>query len=210
MKSRDDFDDMFVTEQIKKIVPKGDRMDRRSKKTRESILQSFGSLLEKRSYDRITVQEIIDDADVGRATFYAHFPSKDDLLKTTCVDLFDHVFPTPSKQEKEDIFKDSHAEKDEITHIFFHLKKNKYNLLTALLRDGNTLFLCYFREYVDRYIAANLLKQKQHSGTIPESFLYRHISTTFMDLVQWWIDDGAKREPEEMAEIFFTVIHPVL
>ena len=185
-------------------------MDRRSKKTRESILQSFGNLLKKKSYDRITVQEIIDGADVGRATFYAHFPSKDDLLKTTCVELFDHVFPTPSKQKKKDDFEDLHVETDEITHIFFHLKKNKYNLLNALIRDGNTLFLFYFIEYVDRYIAAHLLKKKRHSRDIPESFLSRHISTTFMDLVQWWIDDGAKREPEEMAEIFFTIIHPVL
>ena len=56
-------------------------MDRRVRKTREALYSAFISLVVERGYDMISVQDIIDAADVGRTTFYAHFKSKDELLR---------------------------------------------------------------------------------------------------------------------------------
>jgi AcrR family transcriptional regulator len=67
-------------------------MDRRQKKTREAIFNAFSELLSKKHYNQITVGEIIELADVGRATFYAHFETKDFLLRELCAELFCHVF----------------------------------------------------------------------------------------------------------------------
>lgn len=55
-------------------------MDRRTRKTQEALYSAFISLIVERGYDVITVQDIIDAADVGRTTFYTHFKSKDELL----------------------------------------------------------------------------------------------------------------------------------
>jgi AcrR family transcriptional regulator len=56
------------------------RTDRRVERTRQLIRTAFRSLLEERGYEALTVQEIIDRANVGRATFYAHFDNKDELF----------------------------------------------------------------------------------------------------------------------------------
>ena len=67
-------------------------MDRRQRKTRAAIFSAFTTLLEKKNYSSLTIQDIIDEADIGRTTFYAHFETKDELLKAICTDIFSHVF----------------------------------------------------------------------------------------------------------------------
>src|SRR5260370_6047850 len=56
-------------------------MDRRSARTRRALHEALISLILRKGYDGITIQEIIDEADVGRATFYAHYRGKEDLLR---------------------------------------------------------------------------------------------------------------------------------
>jgi AcrR family transcriptional regulator len=56
--------------------------DSRAARTREQIDSAFVMLLHRRSYDNMRVSDIARKAGVGRATFYAHFISKDDLLRS--------------------------------------------------------------------------------------------------------------------------------
>lgn len=56
------------------------KVDRRVQRTRKLLQDALLSLIRERGFEALSVQEIIDRADVGRATFYAHFDNKEDLL----------------------------------------------------------------------------------------------------------------------------------
>ncbi|MBF6171744.1 TetR/AcrR family transcriptional regulator [Nocardia blacklockiae] len=73
--------------------------DRRVRRTRRALHEALIGLMLERGYARVTVQDILDRADVGRSTFYAHFRNKDDLLVGSSTDYLrravaDTVSPT--------------------------------------------------------------------------------------------------------------------
>ena len=61
--------------------------NRRIRRTHRSLHSALMSLILEKNYDAITVQQILDRADVGRSTFYAHFDGKDELLLSGADDL---------------------------------------------------------------------------------------------------------------------------
>ena len=70
------------------------RVDRRVRRTRELLRSALLSLILEKGYERVTVRDIIDRADVGRSTFYAHFRDKDDLFLAG-FDEFRRLFEPP-------------------------------------------------------------------------------------------------------------------
>ena len=61
------------------VVP-NEKVDRHSQRTRHLLGEALVVLMKQKRYDSITVQDIIDQANVGRTTYYAHFKDKEDLL----------------------------------------------------------------------------------------------------------------------------------
>jgi AcrR family transcriptional regulator len=56
------------------------RLDPRIKRTRQLLQQALLELMAERNFQSITVQDIAEKATVNRATFYAHYEDKFDLL----------------------------------------------------------------------------------------------------------------------------------
>ena len=97
-------------------------MDRRIQKTRDAIFNAFSELLSEKRYSQITVQEIIDGANIGRSTFYAHFETKDQLIDALCKDIFEHIFSENLNSENTHDFSGTKDLTDKVAHILYHLK----------------------------------------------------------------------------------------
>ena len=184
-------------------------MDRRQKKTREAIFNAFTELLSKKHYNQITVGEIIEKADVGRATFYAHFETKDFLLKDLCEELFCHVFDaTEDGEEKHRHIFSCDAPSSVILHLLQHLQKNDNRLLDLLACENNELFLRYFKENLIR-----LIKKRPHlfggekPRELPDDYWINHIAATFVETISWWLRNGMNESPQLLANYFYTAIH---
>lgn len=198
-------------------------MDRRVMKTRMSILNAFGRLLAVKKYNKITVQEIIDEADVGRSTFYSHFETKDNLLKEICTDLFNHVFLDPLTSEPnhsflvkadEEVDLCTLVEKNTeaiITHILYHIKDNNTNMIALFRNDSGELFLDFFKKYLNKMLAVYILEKSGRNNRVaPDGFLINHISGSFINMLQWWISRGMKESPEELSRYYSSIIEKVV
>ena len=186
-------------------------MDRRQQKTRTAIFQAFAGLLEQKSYSRITVQDIIDAANVGRTTFYAHFETKDDLLKALCEELFGHIISTAMDHtHTHGLYSDKRAPESVFCHLLHHLQENDHNILGLLSCESSEIFLRYFRASLNKLIEIQLVNQgRAINRSIPQDFLINHISGSFVEMVLWWIEGRMARTPEELDGYFRAVIEPV-
>ena len=183
-------------------------MDRRMRKSREAIFSSFINLLSQKSFSQITVADIIDGADVGRGTFYAHFETKDFLLKELCRELFCHISDLAEKGDSNHrhIF---FCDTDEpvFLHLLRHLTKNDNNILELLSGQNNELFLSYFKSELIKLTEISLSDfSLGKKNELPKEFLINHIACTFVETVNWWIREKMKQSPEEIYRYFLTVI----
>lgn len=187
-------------------------MDRRQRKTREAVFDAFVKLLSEKNYNKITVQHIIDEANVGRTTFYAHFETKDALLEALCAELFQHIISTAMDcTHTHGLCPDGQTPRSVFLHLLQHLQENDRNILGLLSCESNDLFLRYFKDSLRELIRVQFVnKDKIKNTAVPEDFLINHISGSFVEMVLWWLKGNRKQSPEKLDRYFRAVIAPIL
>lgn len=182
-------------------------MDRRQRKTREAIFNAFTQLLSKKDYNQITVGEIIEAADIGRATFYSHFETKDFLLKAFCQELFCHIFDSEKEDHNHRHIFDCTSTAPVFLHLLQHIQNNDHNILLLLSSRNNELFLRYFRVNLETLVESHLsLFDSPKRSQVPDDFWKNHIVSTFTETIKWWIAGGMKESPEAITNYFFLLI----
>ena len=175
-------------------------MDRRQKKTRKAVFEAFTGLLAVKSYSNISVQEIIDAANIGRSTFYAHFETKDELLRALCTEIFEHVFSDDLHAEETHDF--SSRKKDleaEVTYILYHLNDSHRYLMSILSCESGEMFMKYFKEYLAQLFSGELVR---HRSDVPQEYLLNHMVCDFAETVRWWMKHE-QYSAEDVSRFFF-------
>ncbi|MBQ1466449.1 MAG: TetR/AcrR family transcriptional regulator [Eubacteriaceae bacterium] len=175
-------------------------MDRRQRKTREAIYQAFTALLSTKSFEKITVGDIIAQADIGRTTFYAHFETKDDLLNQMCADIFGHVFHEHLPNESTHDFSSQSDMFSRITHIFYHLRDSGTVIRSLLTGQSGEVFIHYLKKYL-REIFEEYSDIKTFG--IPKDYILEHMTSDFAETVKWWMKHD-EYSPEEIARFYLT------
>jgi len=170
-----------------------DKQDRRSQRTRHLLSAALVELIREKDYSTITVSDIIDRANVGRSTFYAHYRDKDDLF----VGELDRVIEVLSQhipnQEEIPFFPS--------LGLFRHVGE-EYELYKSLLwGSGIDLLIKHLQKSLSKRIEQGF----QESGkeiNIPLPILASFIAGSFLTLLKWWLENKMIYSPEEMDEIF--------
>lgn len=177
-------------------------MDRRIEKTRKAILDAFYTLITKMEYSKISIQKIIDEANIGRSTFYQHFETKDDLLKSMCTDLFEHIFKHDVHKHCCEMVVFDNTFKEKITHILNHLLDNRKVLRGILASESEKIFFQYFRKYLDEIVLTIKFKECD----VPINFLQNHISGSFIELIKYWVKNNFKETPSTLTNYYLKML----
>jgi AcrR family transcriptional regulator len=174
------------------------RQDRRSQRTQQALMDALISLLAVKSYNEISINDIIDRANVGRSTFYAHYQAKDDLLKSgfeRVLDILIHQINTSAV--------DQGLRLD--TTLFFRHAQGHYEIYRTLVwgsgfdvltKDGHAALSAKFQE------SFTLLLSGRPEPSIPLAVVSYSVAGTLLILLKWWLDNKMPYSPEYMDEIF--------
>lgn len=171
--------------------------DARVRYTRMIIEQSFLELLTQKSVSKITVTELCEKAQINRATFYKYYLDVPDLLEKIEEDLFDKI--RASFDEKEIKFRPF------LVKMMHYTRENQERFIALGGDNGDsglmtkTFMVCYERAYP-------LLAQNLH--TLKESekqMLYQFLSHGAGAVLTWWVKNGMKESPEDVAQFILSV-----
>ncbi len=178
---------------MKKEIKKVPVVDRRIQRTKKLLFDAFMNLILEKGYEEVTIQDIIDKANVGRSTFYAHFESKEQLLSNSHQDLGKLLFSVNNHSKIEGI---------DFLSLYNHAKSHSHVAKAMLGKKGGDLVINHLRDAM-AYKILNELKKKSGKGKAELkmlSFTAEATAAALTRLLTCWLDDDMPFEPELMTE----------
>jgi AcrR family transcriptional regulator len=162
------------------------RTDRRVRRTRNLLRQALQELILERGYDGITVQDILDRADVGRSTFYAHYRDKDDLLESGFEDVRAAIEAERDAGERP---ASTTAFLDPLLPVFRHVDAHRQFWEALSRKGGAEVLIGMMRRIVDDLIREHFRAQFPTSD--PDTRLepaIRFVAGACIETLLWWVD----------------------
>ncbi len=197
------------------------KVDRRILRTRISLRNALLMLIKEKDFDFISVEEITDRANLGRATFYLHYKDKEDLLldefreiASTRAHLFSDI-PISIWRFNQDTLNNSNADMPirPFLLIFEHLSQNA-DLYRILIKGKNSqriilqlreIIVQTISEIINKEVVTESSKTRSELPEIPIELLGAYFSGAMMSSISWWLDQAIPPQPAEMADMFHSL-----
>jgi AcrR family transcriptional regulator len=173
-------------------------VDARVRKTRDALGDALVALMQELPFESITVQHVLDRANVGRSTFYSHYSDKDDLLMSEAEEFFESIsFALSAHGDKSDrVFP--------VREFFEHLLDVR-EFYSALVRSGKLnanleMAKGQFARGIERRLAE--LSRGQAVAPAHRAAIAFAQAGALLSLLSWWIDRGMKEPPQDMDQLF--------
>ena len=167
------------------------RPSERVERTQQTLLESLLELIVEKGYERTTVEDILQRADVGRTTFYDHFENKQDLLL--------HRFATIPWLRGGD----GTAHLFDVTFLFEHIAQQR-ELVSAL--QGTTTYdeaIVHLRNHLLQSFT-RLLQDRSPNSDVESNLQLtaQALTGALIQLLMWWLEAGMPETPDTMANWF--------
>ncbi|MEZ4866579.1 MAG: TetR/AcrR family transcriptional regulator [Caldilineaceae bacterium] len=177
-----------------------EKLDRRVRRSRRLLSDAVLILVTTKKFSEISVQDITDQADMNRTTFYLHFQSKEELLQYALVERFDELVSKFGEISQERPI----WQTPEIDQMVFEHVAEYATTYKALLDDPNLglvihAIIQYIADFNERTTLASLPVGVQPAFPIP--ILAQHIAGSLYALIHWWLRNDMSYTPAKMADL---------
>jgi AcrR family transcriptional regulator len=191
-------------------LPRNRVEDRRIQRTQNLLREALVSLIHEKDYDAIVVKEILDRANVGRSTFYTHFRDKDELLVSGIHDMLRSVeatkLPSPAKRYERIIWFS--------LPIFEYHDQHRRTGQAKIGTRGRAILHEHLQKVLANLIADDVKKylqgRRKTAIQIPPDLLVQHLASTFIQVLNWWMDSRNPPPADEVNDLFRALILPTL
>lgn len=175
-------------------------MDRRAARTRNALHRALMSLVVHKGYDAITVQDILDEADVGRSTFYAHYTGKEDLLRRGFETLRVELLEAQRNAAAE-----TGAAREEplpfSLALFEHACGNRFVYEALAAGSGGAVAANELRRILSEAVTKDV-SSVQHDASVPRDLQVRFVVSTFLTTLNWWLEQRSREDPAQVNAMF--------
>jgi AcrR family transcriptional regulator len=176
--------------------------DRRVQKTKASLHDALIGLAREKPYPSIAVKEILDRANVGRSTFYMHFRDKDDLLESGIHQILQSIQSQPrasSTPERVIAFS---------LPLLQHIDEHRRTSGAGMKREGRLVMHEHMQDVLTNLIADELemTSRDRSEVQLPTDLVARHVASTFVLVLNWWVETDAPLTPAEVDARFRALI----
>ncbi|KQV48501.1 hypothetical protein ASC95_21480 [Pelomonas sp. Root1217] len=176
------------------------KTDRRAQRSRELILEALFALMLERGYERLTIQNLIDRAGVGRATFYAHFQSKDELLAASIGRLRGWLEQAGRARGDEPL---------SFTLPFFqHLASHRRIYEMTVARESEVSVERHVKQMLADLVRQDL--QRRHAPGTRLDLATHYVVGALWSSFIWWMETAQPLPPEDLNALFQRLSFPGL
>ena len=184
--------------------------DRRIEKTRGLLHEALASLIREKPYDSIVVKEILDRANVGRSTFYTHFRDKDDLLVSSIYDMLGPIHsasrPTSGPRCERVLWFS--------LPVFEHIDRHRHAGAAQMGPRGRAILHEHLQQVLVEMVAEAVGRghqgRRKPDGRMPSDLLAQYVASTFILVLNWWVEGSSPLPPREVNEVFRALTLPTL
>jgi AcrR family transcriptional regulator len=176
--------------------------DRRVRRTRQLLVDALLVLIVERGYEALSVQDILDKADVGRSTFYAHFRDKDDLLHASFARMRGVLEGHTGEPGAAGLPELSLA-------LFRHTAEFRALYRAMVGRPSGAMLMRAMERLLREHVRLHLEQLGERLPVPPEVATQYYVSA-LIGLLTWWLDEERPFTPAEMDTMFRRLVLPAL
>ncbi len=184
--------------------------DRRVQRTRALLLSALLDLIVEKGYEEVTVQDIVDRANVGRSTFYAHFLDKRELLLSGVEGL--HGFLVHQRTALDS----SAAARARLLGFSLPLLQHVQGNLRFCRALLSTHSAAIVEPRIQR-ILADLVREELAACVppgavlaVPLDVVVQYTVSAYLGLLTWWMDQPTPCSAEDMDRQFRALTIPAI